>query len=232
MELVVGAEHDLDLLDRAPVAGQDVVHARAHEAGPQLGEGPAQVGGLADVRAPLLEHDVVRAESPGGSPSRGERASPSRISVVAHRSAWAPASTPVDATSSSTTDASAPSPRTISVRPMSDRGRPDGPADDDRLGRRGRPRGRGRRRPASRRHARAARASRPRVAGSRRPAARGRAARRSRPARPGSGAGRRPRARRPRARRPRRSSSRSSRSPATPSGRPTAVVAEAAPVRA
>ena len=62
MELVLGAEHDLDLLDRAPVAGQDVVDARADQPAAELRERPAQVGALADVGAALLEDDVVRAE--------------------------------------------------------------------------------------------------------------------------------------------------------------------------
>ena len=79
------AEHDLHLLDRAPVAGEHVVHARADEAAAQLGERPAQVRALADVGAPLLEHDVVRAQSPGGWPSPSRAWAPSRISVVARQ---------------------------------------------------------------------------------------------------------------------------------------------------
>ena len=62
MQLVAGAEHDLHLLHRAPVAREDVVHPGAHEAAAQLGEGPAQLGALADVRAALLEHDMVGSQ--------------------------------------------------------------------------------------------------------------------------------------------------------------------------
>ena len=61
MELVVGPEHDLHLLDGASIPGEHVVHPRAHQAGAELGEGPAQVRGLADLGAALLEHDLVRA---------------------------------------------------------------------------------------------------------------------------------------------------------------------------
>ena len=77
------------------------------------------------LRAALLEHDLVRAESPGGWPSRAGRCVPSRSSVVA-RTGWPAtrARSPSAATSSSTIEASAPSSRTSSVRPMTGRAAP------------------------------------------------------------------------------------------------------------
>ena len=41
MQLVVGAEHDLDLLDRAPVAGEHVVDAASGRAGRRAGRAPS-----------------------------------------------------------------------------------------------------------------------------------------------------------------------------------------------
>ena len=54
-DLVVGAEDDLDLLDRAAVAVEAVVDPAADDPAAELGERPAQVGPLADDRVAVLE---------------------------------------------------------------------------------------------------------------------------------------------------------------------------------
>ena len=123
MELVVGAEHDLDLLDRAPVAREHVVDARADEPAAELRERPAEVRAVADVGAPLLEHDLVRAElleaghreaGVGAEPDlrrRGEQ----RLARRRRRRSFA--------TSSSTSVASAPSSSSTMVRACDERAR-------------------------------------------------------------------------------------------------------------
>ena len=139
------AEHDLDLLDPAAVAREHVVDARAHEPAAELRERPPEVGVVAEVGDPLLEHDLVRAELLEARHRRAGHGSPRRISVVAVNSAWPPATTPSDGTSSSTSDASAPSPSSTIVRAWIARpGRPHRPAHDDRLRRARRPRARAR----------------------------------------------------------------------------------------
>src|SRR5829696_5507477 len=48
VQLLARPEHDLHLLDRAPIAGEDVVHAGSDEPCAELRERPAQVGRLSD----------------------------------------------------------------------------------------------------------------------------------------------------------------------------------------
>ena len=58
VEQLVGAtEHDLDLLDRAAIAGQVVVDPAADEARAELGERPVERRALADDGRPVLERD-------------------------------------------------------------------------------------------------------------------------------------------------------------------------------
>ena len=64
-QLVVGAEHDLDLLDRAAIAGEAVVDPAADQPAAELGERPVQRGPLADLRVAVLERDRWSA-APGG----------------------------------------------------------------------------------------------------------------------------------------------------------------------
>src|SRR6185369_4907232 len=47
-QLLVGAEHDLDLLDGASIADEDVVDPAPDEPPAELGEGPVELRGLAD----------------------------------------------------------------------------------------------------------------------------------------------------------------------------------------
>ena len=112
-ELVVGAEDDLDLLDGAAVAGQPVVDAAPDEPPAELGERPVERArprrsrpadaGTRPFRRQFL--DARHAKRGAGAEMDLERAG---------ENAWSPpaASTAsVEPTSSSTTDASAPSPR-------------------------------------------------------------------------------------------------------------------------
>ena len=62
-ELVLATEHDLDLLDAAPVAFEAVVDAAADEPRPELGECPVERRALADRGVPVLEGDVVSGSS-------------------------------------------------------------------------------------------------------------------------------------------------------------------------
>ena len=61
-QLLAGAEHDLDLLDRAPIADEDVVDPAPDEPAAELGERPVERGGLPDRRMAMLEDDLVRGE--------------------------------------------------------------------------------------------------------------------------------------------------------------------------
>ncbi len=61
-QLLVGAEHDLDLLDGAPIALEAVVDAAPDEPAAELGERPVEVGALADHGVPVLEDDLARPE--------------------------------------------------------------------------------------------------------------------------------------------------------------------------
>src|SRR5207244_3196164 len=60
-QLLLAAEDDLDLLDRAAVALEAVIDARADEARAELRQRPAERGALADTGVPMLEDDLVRA---------------------------------------------------------------------------------------------------------------------------------------------------------------------------
>ena len=61
-ELLVGAEHDLHLVDRAAVALEAVVDPAADEPAAELGERPLEIGALADPATTMLEGDRVRPE--------------------------------------------------------------------------------------------------------------------------------------------------------------------------
>ena len=56
-QLVVGAEDNLDLFDRAAIAAQPVVDAAPDEAAAELGQGPAKGRALADLGLAMLERD-------------------------------------------------------------------------------------------------------------------------------------------------------------------------------
>src|SRR4029079_10761397 len=60
-QLLLAAEHDLDLLDRASIAFEAVVHPGSDEAGAELGERPVRARTLADSSVAMLEHDLARA---------------------------------------------------------------------------------------------------------------------------------------------------------------------------
>ena len=126
-DLLVGPEHDLDLLDRAPVAVEAVVDPAADDPAAELGEGPAQVGALADDRVAMLEDGRRRRAGPGCSRPRGGRRAPRSTSSVPVNRLWGTGSPSAhaiggpDATSSSTRSASAPAPRRTIVRVTSAR---------------------------------------------------------------------------------------------------------------
>ncbi len=61
-QLLLGAEHDLDLLDRAAVADQAVLDAAADQPAAELGERPLQGRALPDVGVTMLEGDRVAAK--------------------------------------------------------------------------------------------------------------------------------------------------------------------------
>ena len=86
MELVRDAEHDLDLLDRAPVAGQDVVDPRADEAAPSWASAQRR-----SAPSPMCASRCWNTTWSGPSSWRLAIASrafaPRRISVVARQQA-------------------------------------------------------------------------------------------------------------------------------------------------
>ena len=110
-QLILAAEHDLDLLDGAAVALEAVVDAAADEPRAELGERPVERRALADHRVAMLEGDRGRRQLLEAG-HRQPRVAPERHLERARRAATGrhrPGSDP-DGTSSSTSDASAPSP--------------------------------------------------------------------------------------------------------------------------
>ena len=59
IELLVRAEHDLDLLDRAAITDQPVVDPASHQPASELRQRPLERAAVADLRGPMLEGDDV-----------------------------------------------------------------------------------------------------------------------------------------------------------------------------
>ena len=149
----VGAEHDLDLLDRAAVALEPVVDAAADEPRRRAGRAPSGASRPRRSRPGGAGTRPGRRPGPGCTPcasvGAARREGPRRAGEERLRLAASARSRP-DRTSSSTSDAEAPSPSSTIVRVRSARPRrPDGPAEDDRAARGARRPARGRRRPGS-----------------------------------------------------------------------------------
>ena len=121
-QLLVGTEHDLDLLDRAAIADEAIVDPAADQPAAELGERPLERRALADRREPMLERDRRRAELLEardlerrlGTEADLGRAGEECLAAGRRRR-------PSEATSSSTIDAWAPSPMRTSVRVTSAR---------------------------------------------------------------------------------------------------------------
>ena len=126
------SEDDLDLLDRAAVALEPVVDPAADEPSAELGERPMELGALAD-RAARCWIATESGPVPGDRPPRASRPAPSVTSIVPVSSDWRPRRHPTDGTSSSTSEASAPSPKGRASASQRAVRRARDPADGDRL---------------------------------------------------------------------------------------------------
>ena len=123
VQLVVRPEHDLHLLDGAPVAASTLSTRERTRRPPSWASAQRRSAPSPMSARRCWNDDMVGAQLLEAG-HRQPGMAPSRISVVADRSAWAPGRAASFATSSSTTVASAPSSRMISVRPTRVRGAP------------------------------------------------------------------------------------------------------------